>query len=230
MVRALLEGNSCFSVQPLGHDSVARVALWNICKKSTTTHKEEEEEEEERMRRREGRTSPTRGREGEGTNPFFLHFPCGGAFSLLFWVGGVFPLYTCKYLSFFSIVECLCLTIHIATALHLLLSVFFSRRWQRVYRRNTTCTMIIHVCTAHHRCQAQNVEQDTEQKHGKHGCGAPLSSVVVLAEHGGCLSSVDRDRELRIWSEREARRHECETRGWWVWNERGARRNECETR
>ena len=53
---------------------------------------------------------------------------------------------------------------------------------------------------------------------------------MVLAEHGGCLSSVDRDRELRIWSEREGRRHECETRGWSNWNEREARRNECETR
>ena len=78
--------------------------------------------------------------------------------------------------------------------------------------------MIIHVRTAHRRCQAQIVAQDTEQKHGKHGSGTPLSSfplllVVVLAEHGGCLSSVDRDRELRIWNEREARRHECETRG-----------------
>ena len=45
--------------------------------------------------------------------------------------------------------------------------------------------------------------QDTEQKHGQHGSGAPLSSfplllVVVLVEHGGCLSCVDRDRELRI--------------------------------
>ena len=61
--------------------------------------------------------------------------------------------------------------------------------------------------------------QDAEQKHGKHGSGALLSSflvlfVVVLVGHGGCLSSVDRDRELRIWNEREARRHECETR--WV--------------
>ena len=27
--------------------------------------------------------------------------------------------------------------------------------------------MIIHVRTAHHRCQAQIVAQDTEQKHGK---------------------------------------------------------------
>ena len=35
-------------------------------------------------------------------------------------------------------------------------------------RRNTTCTMIIHVRTVHHRCQAQSVAQDTEQKHGKH--------------------------------------------------------------
>ena len=78
--------------------------------------------------------------------------------------------------------------------------------------------MIIHVRTAHHRCQAESVAQDTELKHGKHGSGALLSSflvllVVVLAEHGGCLPSVDRDRELRIWNEREARRNECETRG-----------------
>ena len=61
--------------------------------------------------------------------------------------------------------------------------------------------------------------QDTEQKHRKHGSGALLSSfplllVAVLAEHGGCLSSVDRDRGLRIWREREARRNECETRCW----------------
>ena len=67
--------------------------------------------------------------------------------------------------------------------------------------------------TAHHRCQAQSVEQDTEQKHGKHGSGALLSSlplllVAVLAEHGGCLSSVGRDRGLQIWNEREARRNE----------------------
>ena len=45
----------------------------------------------------------------------------------------------------------------------------------------------------------ESCAQDTEQKHGKHGSGAPLSSfplilVVVLAEHGGRLSSVDRDR------------------------------------
>ena len=60
--------------------------------------------------------------------------------------------------------------------------------------------------------------RDTEHKHGKHGGGAPLSSSPllldeVLAEHGGCLSSVDRHRELRIWNERGARRNECETRG-----------------
>ena len=42
----------------------------------------------------------------------------------------------------------------------------------------------------------------------------PLILAVVLAEHGGRLSSVNRDRGLRIWNEREARRHECETRGW----------------
>ena len=88
-----------------------------------------------------------------------------------------------------------------------------------MYRRNTTCTMIIHVRTAHHRCLAQSVAQDTEQMHGKHGSGALLSSfplllVVVLVEHVGCLSSGDRDRGLRIWNEREARRNECETRCW----------------
>ena len=84
----------------------------------------------------------------------------------------------------------------------------------------------MHVCSsmcAHSPLSGSSVNessaQDTEQKHDKHGSGAPLSSfllllVVVLAEHGGCLSSVssvDRDRELRIWNEREARRHECET-------------------
>ena len=71
---------------------------------------------------------------------------------------------------------CLCLTIRIATALHLLLSVFFSRRWQRVYRRNTTYTMIIHERTAHRRCQAQIVAQDTEQKHGKQILSIPLAT------------------------------------------------------
>ena len=63
----------------------------------------------------------------------------------------------------------------------------------------------------------ESCAQDTEQIHGKHGSGALLSSfpllhVVVLVEHGGCLSSVDRDRGLRIWNER----NECETR--WVAN------------
>ena len=61
--------------------------------------------------------------------------------------------------------------------------------------------------------------QDTGQKHCKHGRGAllglfPLLLVVVLAEHVGCLSSVGRDRGLRIWNEREARRNEFETR--WI--------------
>ena len=54
------------------------------------------------------------------------------------------------------------------------------------------------------------VAQDTDQIHGKHGSGAllspfPLFLVAVLAEHVGCLSSGDRDRELRIWNERGVR-------------------------
>ena len=86
--------------------------------------------------------------------------------------------------------------------------------------------MIIHVRTAHDRCQAQSVAQDAGQIHGKHGSGAllslfPLFLVAVLAEHGGCLSSGDRDRGLPIWNEREARRNECETR--WVANLERAR-------
>ena len=66
--------------------------------------------------------------------------------------------------------------------------------------------------------------QDTEQKHGQHGSRAPLSSfplilVVVLAEHGGSLSSVNRDRELRILNERGVSQNECETH-WWLMLER----------
>ena len=40
--------------------------------------------------------------------------------------------------------------------------------------------------------------QDTEQKHGKHGSGAPLSSFLLLfvvrSEHGGCLSFANLER------------------------------------
>ena len=78
--------------------------------------------------------------------------------------------------------------------------------------------MVIHVRTAHHRCQAQSVAQDTEQTRQTWYRSAvesfPLLLVAVLAEHFGCLSSGHRDRGLRIWTEREARRNECETR--WV--------------
>ena len=81
----------------------------------------------------------------------------------------------------------------------------------------------------------KSVAQDTEQKYGKHGSGALLSSfpllvVAVLAEHGGCLSSVDRDCGLRIWKEREARRASVRLVELRILNEREARRNECETR
>ena len=108
---------------------------------------------------------------------------------------------------------CLCLTIHIATAMHLLSSACTQDVTSTVMTR-------MHVRSsmrAHSPLSGSSVNescaQDTEQQHGKHGSGALLSSfpvllVVVLAEHGGCLSSVDRDRGLRIWSERKARRNE----------------------
>ena len=60
---------------------------------------------------------------------------------------------------------------------------------------------------AHSKLSGSSVDEscakDTVPILGKHGSGAslnpfPLLLVVVLAEHGGCLSSVDRDRELRI--------------------------------
>ena len=98
--------------------------------------------------------------------------------------------------------ECLCLTIHIATVLHLFSACTLdvtSTVMTRMHVRSSMC--------AHSPLSGSSVNescaQDTEQKHGKHGGGAPLSSfplllVVVFAEHGGCLSSVDRDRELRI--------------------------------
>ena len=115
--------------------------------------------------------------------------------------------------------ECLCLIIHIATALHLLTSActldVTSTVMTRMHARSSM--------RAHSPLSGSSVNescaQDTEQVHGKHGSGALLSSfplllVEVLAEYGGCLSSVDRDRELRIWNEREARLNECETRCW----------------
>ena len=114
----------------------------------------------------------------------------------------------------------LCLTIHIVTAQHLLFSACTLDVTSTVMTR-------MHVRSsmrAHSPLSGSSVKescaQDTEQKHGKHASGALLSSfplllVVVLAEHGGCLSSVDRDRGLRNWNEREARRNECETRCWW---------------
>ena len=82
----------------------------------------------------------------------FLSFSLLGAQNLL-----VFFCFFFLSFFFFFFFFFLCLTIHIATALHLLF---------------------------------------------------PVLLVAVLAEHGGCLSSVDRDRELRIWNEREARRNE----------------------
>ena len=140
---------------------------------------------------------------------FFAHFSCvlfffpfSFFFSLSFFLFSFFF----SFFSFFFIFSCFSFfPPFIACACPL------SRRSQRVYRRNTTCTMIIHVRTAHHRCQAQSVAQDAQQIHGKHGSGAllspfPMLLIAVLAERVGCLSSGDRDRGLRIWSEREARR------------------------
>ena len=69
----------------------------------------------------------------------------------------------------------------------------------------TRHSMFIYVRTAHRRCQAQIVAQDTEQKHGKHGSGAPLSSFPLLSLLWCSLSTVVACPQLRIWSEREAR-------------------------
>ena len=65
----------------------------------------------------------------------------------------------------------------------------------------------------------ESCAQDTEQILGKHGSGVllspfPLFFVAVLVEQVGCLSSGDRDRGLRIWNEREARRNDQGTRCW----------------
>ena len=109
--------------------------------------------------------------------------------------------------------NCLCLTIHIATALHLFSSActpdVTSTVMTRVHLRSSM--------RAHSPLSGSSVKescaQDTEPIHGKHGSGAllgsfPLLFVVVLVEHVGCLSSGDRDRGLRIWNECEARRNE----------------------
>ena len=119
---------------------------------------------------------------------------------------------------FLRLLLCLCLTIHIATALHLFSACTLDVASTVMTRMHVRSSMRAHSPLSGSSVN-ESCAQDTEQKHGEHGSGAPLSSfpvllVVVLAEHGGCLSSVDRDRELRIWNEREARRHECETRGW----------------
>ena len=97
---------------------------------------------------------------------------------------------------------CLCLTIHIATALHLLFSActldVTSKVMPRMHVRSSVRAHSHFGSSVNASCA-----QDTEQIHGKHGSGAllsffPLLLVAVLAEHGGCLSSVDRDRGLRI--------------------------------
>ena len=77
--------------------------------------------------------------------------------------------------------------------------------------------------------------QDTEQKHGKDGSGAPLSSflvllVVVLAEHGGCLSSVDRTVSCESGTSAKLVGTSVRLVGLHIWSEGGARQNECETR
>ena len=113
---------------------------------------------------------------------------------------------------------CLCLAIHIATALHLFSACTLDVTSTEMTRKHVCSSMCAHSPLSGSSVN-ESCAQYTEQKHGNHGSGALLSSFplllfVVLAEHGGCLSSVDRDRELRIWNEREARRHECETRLW----------------
>ena len=113
-------------------------------------------------------------------------------------------------LYFFVLIKCCCLflTIHIATALHLFSACTLDVTSTVMTRMHVRSSMCAHSPLSGSSMN-ESCAQDTEQKHGKHGSGAPLSSfplllVVVLAKHGGCLSSDDRDRELRIWNEREA--------------------------
>ena len=65
---------------------------------------------------------------------------------------------------------------------------------------DSACTDVNDIHDDHPCAHAGVTTSRAEQKHGKHDSGAPLSSfplllVVVLAEHGGCLSSVGRDRD-----------------------------------
>ena len=91
---------------------------------------------------------------------------------------GVWTLFLCV-LRFFLCVS-LCLTIHIETALHLLLSV------DSACRRFTTCTMVIHVRTAHrkHKLSRSAVEFCSSGSWcGVGGC-CPLSIATVSCESG----------------------------------------------
>ena len=101
----------------------------------------------------------------------------------------------------------MCLTIHIAAALHLLFSACTLDVTSTVMTR-------MHVRSsmrAHSPLSGSSVNegcaQDTEQEHGKHGSGTLLSSFPLV---GTSVRLVG----LRVWSEREARRNECETRCW----------------
>ena len=73
--------------------------------------------------------------------------------------------------------ECLS---HTPSTCHTCTAFVFSPLSRRLYRRNTTCAMMIHVCTAHHRCQAQSTAHGTEQTHGKHSCVTFFLSFVLF--------------------------------------------------
>ena len=103
--------------------------------------------------------------------------------------------------------ECLCLTIHIAAALHLLFSACTLDVTSTVMTRMHVRSSMRAHCPLSGSSVNESCAQDTEQEHGKHGSGTLLSSFLLV---GTSVRLVG----LRIWSVREARRNECETRCW----------------
>ena len=105
----------------------------------------------------------------------------------------------------------LCLTIHTATALRLLSSArTLDVTSTVVTRMHVRSSMRAHSplsCFERERKLRAGRRADTRQTWWRMSLFS-LFLVAVLAEHVGCLSSGDRDRGLRIWNEREARRNE----------------------